>query len=702
MAVIGRIRQMTGLLVFVIALAILCFLLMDATGAGNGAVANSVGEVNGVQLDAREYARRVDQTLSNAQRNGQEVTDATRIQAKNSAYNNYVKDILADQEYEKLGISVTGDEMQELLYGADPHPSIKNEPTFQDNGVYSPDKVRAYLDEIRSTGEMGRAKSWNIFKNFVRKDAKRKKYNSLIGQAMYVPKFLAETKNVENGTAAIEYVKIPYTQIKDDEVQISDSDLRAYLNDNKAEFEQDESRAVDYVVFDLDASDQDIAATKGFVDDLAEDFRTTGDADLASFLSLNSETPYTDTYVSKTDLTGNPKADEIFAAAAGTIIPTFLDNNVYKTIKVVDKTFVSDTVEARHILRKVEAGADDTAAKKTIDSLKTAIENGYDFDAAASAFSEDGSNSGQGGDLGKVTQGRMVKPFNDLIFYGMKQGELGTVKTRFGWHLVRLDKSTPTKQVVKFAELSRAIEASEETTGETYRKASEFAGRNNTATKLRGAAEQLGLTIQNSGDFTRESTAIGTLGASETLLNWAFTADKDDVSEVLDLGDKYAVCILTDKKDAGMPNVDDVRDRLESAVKNQKKAEKIMSQINGSDLNAIASQFSTTVGNAEGLKYNFISTGDLGREPKVIAAAFSLKEGEVSKPFAGDQGVFLVKNTSMAVTDIADMASFQQTERTKAQNGVEFYSTEALFKNADVSDARLERITFTQQQPVAQ
>lgn len=598
MAIIGRIREKTGLLVFAIALAIICFLLMD-TGSGGGGTPNSIGEVNGINLDGREYSRRVEQTLNNFQQSGQPIDEAARINAKNSAYNSYVKDVLAKEEYEKLGITMSDAEMDELIYGANPHPSVKNEPTFQDeNGQFSADKVREYLDGLRASGDEGRARSWNNFKNFLRRDGMRKKYSSLISQAMYVPAFLAESKNAEsNGTAAIEYVKVPYTQVNDNDISFTDNDLRAYLNENKGQFEQDESRAVDYIVYDIDASDIDIATTKNSIDELINDFKSTSSEDIGSFLSLNSETKFNNFFYTREQLATNSKVDEIFAAAEGTVLPTYLENNTYKAIKVVSKQMQGDTLEQ-----------------------------------------------------------------------------------------------------VKFAELSRAIIPSSETTGEIFRRASEFAGRNNSESKFRAAAEQMNLSVQSSGDFSATTASIGTIGASESLINWAFTNEVGEVSEVIEMDGKYVVAILTAKKEAGMPSVDDVRDELESAVKNQKKAEKIISQISGSDLEAIASQFNTTTGNADGLKYNFISTGDLGKEPKVIAAAFALKQGEVSKPFAGDQGVFVIKTTSLDVNEIADMTTFKNTERTKQKTAVDFYAQEALFQNAKIDDARMRNIALAAQQ----
>ncbi len=698
MAVIGKIRSMTGLLVFTIALAIICFLLMDATGAGASGTPNSIGEVNGMNLDGREYQRRIEQTLNNSQRNGQALDEAARINARNSAYRSYVKDVLAEAEYEKLGVMMTKDEMEDLIYGVDPHPSVKNEATFQEGGVFKAEKVTEYLDGLRASGDIDRARGWNNFKNFLRRDGKRKKYSALINQAMYTPTFLAESKNIEsNGTASIEYVKVPYTEVEDSEISVSDNDLRAYLNANKGQYEQEETRAVDYVIFDLDASDADIASTKQAIDEMIEELRNTSNEDIGSFINLESETKYFDTYVSAADLKGNSKSSEILAATAGTIIPTFMENNSYKAIKVIDSRMAPDTVECAHILIKVAEGADDTAAKTKIDSIKTAILAGLDFDAAASQFSEDAANKDQGGDLGKVTKGRMVKPFNDLIFFQAKQGDLETVKTNFGWHLVKINKSVPTTKMVKFAEASRAIVPSSETTSAIYDRASEFAGRNNSEQKLRAAAEAMELNMESSGDFEATSTAIGTIGASENLINWAFTHEVGDVSDVIELGDKYAVAVLTSAKEAGLPDINDMRDELESLVKNEKKAEKLIAQISGTDLNAIASQFNTTVGTADGLKYNFISTGDLGKEPKVIASAFALKEGEVSKPFAGDQGVFVVKSTGIDVADIADMTSFKNTERTKNKTAVDFYSQEALFKSADISDLRMRNIALSQQ-----
>jgi len=692
MAVIGKIRQQVGLLVFIIALAILAFLLMDATGAGRGAQSINVGELNGVELSAQEYNRRVEQTLNNVRNSGQPVTEESRLNAKNSAWRSYIKDVAASQQYDELGVEVGEEEMEELLFGANAHQQIQNTPIFKgENGLFDPSLVMGYIDNLKETNNVSAAKQWKTFTEFVDRDRKSQKYGGLIGKAMYIPTWLAEMKNDENNVSAnIEYVKIPYTQVEDSEVSFSDNDLRSYLNANKEAFDRDASRSVDYISFAIEASDKDIENIQKYVNDYMGDLGKKSASDMSNFIARNSDTPFSDTYETASSLVGFAKADEILASEAGAVIPTHLDNNSYKAIKVVDKKMVPDTVECRHILRSVAQGADDAAAKKTIDSLLVAVQNGYDFEAAASAFSDDGSNKEQGGDLGKVTKGMMVPEFNNGIFFENVKGDLFTVKTQFGWHLVEITDAYSMQQGAKIAVLSRAITASSETIRSIYSEASEFIGRNKTEAEFRNAAEEAGYTVKSANDFVKEVPTIEGLGASERLMNWAFASDKGEVSEVFDLGEEYIVAILTDTKEEGMPALEDVRIELENKVKQEKKAAKIAEAIGANaDLNAIAGQYNVGVESQSGVRFGSFAVGDFN-DAKAIAAATALGANETSKPIAGETGVYIVKVIDRSLApELSDFTALQKSEQTKLTNGVQYYTEEALINSADLTDGRL-------------
>lgn len=692
MAVIGKIRERSILLVILIALAILAFLLMDISGPG-GAQAGSteVGEVNGIALSSQEYSNRLDRAYNNARSTNPSLDEATRLNLKKSVWDGYVKDVLAENEYAEAGIFVTQTEMRDLLFGNNPPASITSAPIFQgENGQYDPQLLRNYMSQMMDSEDQTQRNYFeSVFLESLKRNRKAEKYNSAISQAFYVPTAIAEARGAANSVSAdIQYVKIPYTTIPDSEISFTDSDLKAYINANKEEFTQEATRSIDYVVFDVEPSPEDIQVTREYVDNLAADLRTT--QNLEAFLTANSDTRYADNYQTRAQIGTDPKIDDYFTQPVGTVIPTEKNGNAFRAVKIVDRRMVPDSVAASHILIKVDPGQDPAVAEARIDSIKRAIDSGsISFEDAASTLSEDVGSASKEGSLGTFAPGRMVKPFNDYVFYEGKEGDMGIVQSQFGYHLIRIDESEPTQEAIKLGTLSRQIAPSSKTINAASRRAGEFAGRNQSSAQFRAAAENDGLTVESADDFERYATAIGSLGANESIASWAFRSDIGDVSPVFETdGGDFVIAILTNKKMAGLADVDDVRARVESEIKKQKKAEKIKARISGGDLNAIANEFNTTVESESGIRFSSASVGSIGREPKVIAAATALDQGKTSKPIAGQQGVYVIEVTNRSGGTAGDVASTQRSEKTRLSSGVSFQAPEALLGTAELEDKR--------------
>ncbi len=697
MAVISKIRQNVGLLVFVIAIAILCFLLMDVfSGPGaQGPQAINAGTVNGQELNYQTYQDRVTQAINNETRANPNMTEQRRLQVSEQTWNNYVKEILAKQEYDKLGINVQTDEVMGLLTGDNPHPEIKNTPTFQDPETkqFDPERVRQYVRSLDSDEPQAQSqrRQWNLFVDYLKKDQARKKYNSLIKKAVYVPTWYAEQSNVNTGKKVdIDYVMVPYSNVEDSEVSFSDTDLRAHLTSHAGEFKQEAASDIEYVAFPVEASETDRQNVEMEINSRLDEFRTTKDDSV--FVKLYSDGAFNNGYLKKAQLPTERK-DEVMSAAVGQVQGPFLEGSSYKAYKVLGRTTVPDSVKCSHILRRVAPGTDDTAVKKTIDSLYNAIVAGGDFEELAVNFSEDKSNAENGGDLGWTKPGRMVKPFNDAIFYQAKPGEVTKVKTQFGWHIVKVYENGGNSPAVKVAFLQKDILPSTETNRNIYGQANEFAGRNNSLDAFRSAAEQQGLSLQAAPNLNQSTLNIPGIGANNDIASWAFSKNVGAVSNVFVMDDKCVVAVVTKKRQAGTPTLDDVRTRLESAVIKEKKAEKLKGQISGNDLNAIASSFGQEVQSASGISFDGGSS--LGREPQVQAVAVNMGADQVSGPIAGEKGVYVIRTTS--VTDApatSDYTTVKNRVANTMRSRVDFGAMEAIRKASDVQDERYKLKSF--------
>ncbi len=697
MALIGRIRSNVGLLVLLIALAIISFLLMDVFSGPGSQSADSInaGTVNGIPIDYQAYQTRVQNAINNQQRSNPNMTDAQRLQITENAWDGYVKEVLADQEYDKLGITVPKEEVSSLFLGANAHPSLRNERTFQnpETGQFDPDMVRQYEDNLSNPPENADSRQisssirqWNEFKKFVKKDQKRIKYENLIKKAIYVPTWMAEQSNAAtNRKSDISYVQIPYTSINDNEVSITDNDLRTHLNNNLNTYKQKANCDIEFVTFDIVPSEADKQEVLTQINNRLTDFKSAPDD--SAFIRSYSDIPFNSQYLTQQQIPITQKQD-VMNAQVGEVYGPIQDGDRYIAYKVLDRISIADSVSCGHILKRVAPNTDDAVARKAIDSLYNLAIGGADFEELAINNSEDQSNAENGGDLGWVQPGRMVKPFNDAIFYKGRQGDVLKVKTSFGWHLVKIHQSTPSSQAVKVAFLGKDVLPSTQTSNGIYATANEFAGRNTTLAAFRSAAQEKGFNVQTATNLEQNAYNVPNLGATNEVPSWAYSKNVGDVSNVFILDDKYVVAAVTKKRQAGTPTVDDVRLRLESEVRNTKKAALIAEKLGGNtDLNSIASNYSQTVQNATGVAFDGLNS-TLGREPKVQAVAASLEANQSSGPIQGEQGVYVVKVNSVNNPTAGDMTAVKNTQATALRSRVSGTVMEAIKNVSQVEDIR--------------
>ncbi|PSJ74220.1 hypothetical protein C7N43_25000 [Sphingobacteriales bacterium UPWRP_1] len=706
MAVIEKIRQRVGLVVFLIAAAIVAFLLMDALNTTSRMAGNSpvIGAVDGEKIDYQNYQAKIEQITDNYQNNQMEITDETRMQIREQAWNQEVEETLLRRAYDALGISITKEEMESLFTGDNLHASIKSAAAFQDeNGQFSRDKLAQYVKSFTDGTEEGKARQrqWKRFEESVLKDELKQKYTNLIKKAVYVPSWYAKEVYVDkNKKANVNYVFVPYTTIQDTEVSFTDSDLKAYLNKNKEKFKQKDSKTIEYLTFDVIPTAEDSAAARKTVADNLEPFKTSEDA--GRFVKIqNSDTPFSDKYMKKDEVSGAVK-DSLFSVATGTVIGPYYEAGAYKLVKLIDRKMIADSVKVRQIIKIASDQASATKAKTTIDSLKTVLEKGGDFAALAAQFSDDPTTKDKGGDMGYVKPDAINPDLAKAIFYEHKKGDIFTVPTQQGLYLVQITEANPNAEAVKFATFSKNVEPSEQTRNAAFAKAQQFAGANTTADAFRKAATDQNLIIKKAENIEKNTYNITGLGISEEIATWAFLNEAGNVSSRIfqieeDLKDGsgrsktiYVLPMVSGAKAEGTASVDDVRTQLEAEVRKEKKAEKIVAKIgSAADLQAIATATGQEVKSAAELDFNSFSLADLGREPQVQGKLFGLQPSAVSKPIVGDKGVYVVQVTSFTdATPPADLSATKAEIGQPLKQSADFGVIQALTKAAKVDDER--------------
>ncbi|HZY39992.1 MAG TPA: peptidylprolyl isomerase, partial [Mucilaginibacter sp.] len=431
--------------------------------------------------------------------------------------------------------------------------------------------------------------------------------------------------------------------IPDNKVTVTAADYQSYYDEHKAEFDNPyESRTFDFVSFNAAPSKDDSATVKKQADKLAADFKTSTNDSL--FVQINAETKTNPVYVHKGKL-GNPKLDTaMFNASKGFVYGPYLANGNYDIAKLVDSRTEPDSVKARHILIDESVIGHDKAMAKA-DSLKKLIEGGKSFADLAPLFSSDKGSAVKGGDLGTFARGAMVAPFEDAAFSGHK-GDLKIVESQFGVHLIQIEDTKGSSKVVKVAVVDIPLRASSTTQTTVYSKAQGFLA-SLTKDNFDQLAKKDGLKKQTATDVSGTAASVAGIASARDLVRWAFGAGKGDVSDKVYIeGDQYVVATLVQIKPKGTLPLVDVEKQIQPMVLNIVKAKqlsaKLQAALSGSAaIDQVAQKSGTTVMPIQNMVFaNPVIPGS-SAEYKLIGTIFGSQPNKLSRPVAGQQGVYV-------------------------------------------------------------
>lgn len=295
MAAIGQIRKHYGLLVAVIAIALAAFILGDFA-KGTSRAPNNIGVVEGEELSYRDFSIQVEKSLEAQKQNSgtNQVETQEAFNIKLSVWNQMIRKIIMEKEFEELGLYVTAPDLFDQVQGLNPHRYILQYFSDPNTGEYNPQMVLTYLQNIDNMPRENQ-QQWFEFEKAIKEDYKMVKYNNLVSKAYHLPNAFA--KKVDEMTvtqAGVDFIAYPYTAISNEDVVIKAADFKAYYNENKEDFKQDETRDVQYVVFSVKPSADDRKEQKALFDEYYEEFKTIETADVALFANSTSDNRYED------------------------------------------------------------------------------------------------------------------------------------------------------------------------------------------------------------------------------------------------------------------------------------------------------------------------------------------------------------------------------------------------------------------------
>ncbi|MBU2915505.1 peptidylprolyl isomerase [Reichenbachiella agariperforans] len=695
MALINTLRNKGGkIIVGLIGFSIVAFVGADLLGPNSRIFggSNDIGEIAGQSISYQDFLDKQEEMTYNFQLNqGRSPSASEQEYIRNQTWDALISKYAFENQFQALGLKISKEEIVDMVQGDNISPQIRQAFTNPETGQFEKENVIAFLQSLNEQTPQQRA-SWYNFENSLAPTRQRTKYNNLILKTNYATEAEAKYEYTNaNNTAEVNYIYVPFSSVEDSLVSVSESELKAYLSDHEDEYKRDASKAINYVVIDVVPSAADTLEVKTQIDKLATELANAENDSLFATVNSDSNDPYNSYAADKL-----PSA--VQDAVVGDVVGPVIESGSYVVYKVSGKEAGEEySARASHILFKADGDTD--AAKATAKSearkVLKQIKNGADFAEMAREHGTDGTAS-KGGDLGWFGEGRMVAPFQEAVFNAKKTGLLSDViETQFGYHIIDVT-ALKTNEKLKVAKVALELFVSDDTRNEYYRNAESFAFDTNSSSDFKENARAAGMSVKSAGKLGANDKRLPGLAEARTIVYWAYNkASVGDVSDVFEIDNQYVVATLESEQEEGVANLSSVRNEVTKKVTDAKKAKVITDKLNSIDEPVLANRIIAYDGNnvkyysMDDLKLSSNSLKSVGLAPKAVGVAFSLEPGEVTAPFAVENGVVQLELINKhEAPEISDYEVYRNQAASKQQSRLSYNIDQAVRELADIKDER--------------
>jgi len=654
-----------------------------------------IGQISGEYISYQDFEIRLQNLMEIYKLSGRtKIDDATTESIREQIWQQMIREKILDPQYKKLGIGVSTEEVDELVLGNNPHQIVQQLFTDQQTGKFNKSFLVNFLKqtEVDETAK----KYWLFFENEIVNDRTNTKYNNLVAKGLYVTSKQTEfEKNLNSATVDFSYTLKNYAALSDSSVTVSESDIQSYYTKHKESYKRAASRDIEYLTFDVIPSDEDKKQTEQWMTKTKEELATAPDQ--VQFINMSADSRHVGLYITLNNVPENLK-EFVKSEDLSFIFGPYVEDGSYKIAKLIAVADRPDSVHVRHILLSPNNKRSIEAARHEADSLIKLIKSGTAFEALALSNSDDKGSAQIGGDLGWFTEGRMVLPFNDACFSG-KKGDVKTAETTFGVHIIEILGQSKNSRKYNLGIIDRKILAGSQTIQKVYSEASLFAGTNNTYDKFSRAITEKGLNKRVANDIAPQQKTLPGLNNPRSLIISLFQAEQGKIildnsqQAVFEVGDKYVVAYCTKKVDDGIAPVKDVENDIRFALIKDKKAEVLSADFKknitaGKSIDDIARSMGLAVQEATQINFKSYTVPGAGTEPTLIAAATVAKQGEVTGPVKGTNGVFLLVANNITTPQGEDVKALQVRLSSTFQMRGNYEAYEALRKAANIVDKR--------------
>jgi peptidyl-prolyl cis-trans isomerase D len=732
MSVLSSIRSRAGLLVAVIGIALLAFILGDIFTSGRSIFSSretNVAVVGGEDISYLEFEHKVQevlgQQLNQMKRSNPNATldENTTDELVKDTWTRTINEKLFNHEFDKIGVTVSGDELLDSWLGKDPHPEViryfSDQRTHQilpeyarPDGKLNPIAVKRYLDKVKDEEE----KQVVEIEKYIRTTRKQTKYMNLIKKGLYVT--TAQGRHDSTDASAfytLRYIGKKYSSATDSALKVTDSDLLTWYNAHQYKYNVKEAvRNIEYINFDITPSRRDINDLKGDMLAMVNEFKTkTGKEDSAFVQGESDSRVYKTRLIHRGSL--KPDVDSVICkGVAGTVAGPVEEGNKMILYKLVATEHSSDSAKVRHILiaYKGAARADSTVtrtkdqAKHRADSLLALVKSKKKkLEDLVFANTDDGGSKSPTTKEGEMGYHGIYGWYTaDMGFatgfknYGLqhKKGEMAVVETEFGYHIMEVIDKTKESDKFEIVTIERQVQASKATVDSVFTAANKFAGINTTSDLFEKAVVKDGLNKRMATDIKASDHTISGLESPRELIHWIYADErkKGDVSQPFQLGERFVIATVTSVREKGVAPLDEVKDKVEMEVKKEKKAENFIALFTKesagvSKIEDLASKMREPAQRAENLNFSSTFIPGVGQEYNLIGYMVTSKEGVLSKPIKGNSGVYVIMIEKIARNDKTETAkAFKKLTLNNMQAQVDQNVYDALKESANIKDNR--------------
>ena len=657
MAILQKIRDRSGLLIAVIGVALLAFILGDLLTSGNTFLRKYQDKafvVDGDIVSTQEYFDRVAEweEFQKMISGDNSFDENATAQIRDIVYQQMVKERVLDSQAKKLGLSVSKEEINDLVHGDVISPLLQQLPLFVDpqTGMFDKSTLISFLTTINTDESMlppeqvamvRQYKSiWLFIENLIKYQRLEEKYGTLLSSAVMVNDVEAKIAFEQSQQSAdIIYAVQNYYTIPDSVAAVTDAEIKKFYNENQHLFKTATPMAkVTYFTKEIVPSDEDFDEVESMTDEVYEKLLTTTNA--ASVVSDYSDVPFQDVYVSAKLLTPDERSF-VQSAEISDVYGPFRDGDSYKLFKYLGKTVAPDSVKIR-MIGVPEYMANDSLVTSFVDSLYTVIKEGRDFAEVANELNPQSN----GGEVGWVREIDLVQAGPDIAqkIFSIPTGNVSKLNMPGQQSLVFVEEKTKPVEKYKLAVVNMPVIVSDKTQNNIDNELNQLVSNPDIKTNFVQLAQEKGYSVMPSQTIAATDHLLGQIQGSRQVINWAIN-EKEGAIKKFDLSKNRVVARVDKIMPSGIAPLSEVSDNIRSLIIRDKKAEKIISDLKSKNISTLedyAQAMDAEVDSVRFVDFNTTNITNLGSEPMLNAYAAYAPLNTVVGPLKGNMGVFVM------------------------------------------------------------